>query len=294
MKNKKIAILISVFLVCAMSLAAFTACDKNAEKSINVIGRDSASGTREAFESLIKNSDGTKLEGKMTQKAEELEATSAVIAKVQSNKTAIGYISLGSLDDSVKAVKVNGVAPTVENVQNGSYVLYRPFVIITNKTLTEGDNLTAATKDFLNYLKSDKASKIVADNGFVPNTDNNQTFSSDKSAGTVIIRGSTSVEKVMTILMDGYKKLNPNVTFDINCQGSGAGRTAAKDDTAGNVIGMSSSAIKAEDAGYFAQFDLAQDAVVIIVNKANAIDNLTIQNLYDIYTGAVTRFSEIA
>ncbi len=294
MKNKKIAILISVLLVCAMSIAAFTACDKNAEKSINVIGRDSASGTREAFESLIKNSDGTKLEGKMTQKAEELEATSAVIAKVQSNKTAIGYISLGSLDDSVKAVKVNGVAPTVENVQNGSYVLYRPFVIITNKTLTEGDNLTAATKDFLNYLKSDKASKIVADNGFVPNTDNNQTFSSDKSAGTVIIRGSTSVEKVMTILMDGYKKLNPNVTFDINCQGSGAGRTAAKDDTAGNVIGMSSSAIKAEDAGYFAQFDLAQDAVVIIVNKANAIDNLTIQNLYDIYTGAVTRFSEIA
>lgn len=294
MKNKKIAILISVLLVCAMSLAAFTACDKNAEKSINVIGRDSASGTREAFESLIKNSDGTKLEGKMTQKAEELEATSAVIAKVQSNKTAIGYISLGSLDDSVKAVKVNGVAPTVENVQNGSYVLYRPFVIITNKTLTEGDNLTAATKDFLNYLKSDKASKIVADNGFVPNTDNNQSFSSDKSAGTVIIRGSTSVEKVMTILMDGYKKLNPNVTFDINCQGSGAGRTAAKDDTAGNVIGMSSSAIKAEDAGYFAQFDLAQDAVVIIVNKTNAIDNLTIQNLYDIYTGAVTRFSEIA
>lgn len=294
MKNKKIAILISVLLVCAMSLAAFTACDKNAEKSINVIGRDSASGTREAFESLIKNSDGTKLEGKMTQKAEELEATSAVIAKVQSNKTAIGYISLGSLDDSVKAVKVNGVAPTVENVQNGSYVLYRPFVIITNKTLTEGDNLTAATKDFLNYLKSDKASKIVADNGFVPNTDNNQTFSSDKSAGTVIIRGSTSVEKVMTILMDGYKKLNTNVTFDINCQGSGAGRTAAKDDTAGNVIGMSSSAIKAEDAGYFAQFDLAQDAVVVIVNKANAIDNLTIQNLYDIYTGAVTRFSEIA
>lgn len=294
MKNKKIAILISVFLVCAMSIAAFTACDKNAEKSINVIGRDSASGTREAFESLIKNSDGTKLEGKMTQKAEELEATSAVIAKVQSNKTAIGYISLGSLDDSVKAVKVNGVAPTVENVQNGRYVLYRPFVIITNKTLTEGDNLTAATKDFLNYLKSDKASKIVADNGFVPNTDNNQTFSSDKSAGTVIIRGSTSVEKVMTILMDGYKKLNPNVTFDINCQGSGAGRTAAKDDTAGNVIGMSSSAIKAEDAGYFAQFDLAQDAVVVIVNKANAIDNLTIQNLNDIYTGAVTRFSEIA
>lgn len=294
MKNKKIAILISVFLVCAMSIAAFTACDKNAEKSINVIGRDSASGTREAFESLIKNSDGTKLEGKMTQKAEELEATSAVIAKVQSNKTAIGYISLGSLDDSVKAVKVNGVAPTVENVQNSRYVLYRPFVIITNKTLTEGDNLTAATKDFLNYLKSDKASKIVADNGFVPNTDNNQTFSSDKSAGTVIIRGSTSVEKVMTILMDGYKKLNPNVTFDINCQGSGAGRTAAKDDTAGNVIGMSSSAIKAEDAGYFAQFDLAQDAVVVIVNKANAIDNLTIQNLYDIYTGAVTRFSEIA
>lgn len=294
MKNKKIAILISVLLVCAMSIAAFTACDKNAEKDINVIGRDSASGTREAFESLIKNSDGTKLEGKMTPKAEELEATSAVIAKVQSNKTAIGYISLGSLDDSVRAVKVNGVAPTVENVQNGSYVLYRPFVIITNKTLTEGDNLTAATKDFLNYLKSDKASKIVADNGFVPNTDNNQTFSSDKSAGTVIIRGSTSVEKVMTILMDGYKKLNPNVTFDINCQGSGAGRTAAKDDTAGNVIGMSSSAIKAEDAGYFAQFDLAQDAVVVIVNKANTVDNLTIQNLYDIYTGAVTRFSEIA
>jgi phosphate transport system substrate-binding protein len=98
----------------------------------------------------------------------------------------------------------------------------------------------------------------------------------------------------MTVLMDSYKKLNPNVTFDINCQGSGAGRTAAKEDTAGNVIGMSSSAIKAEDEGYFVQFNLAQDAVAVIVNVSNNIDNLTTKNIYDIYTGAVTKFSEIA
>lgn len=292
--KKSIIAVVSIVIVCVIGVFAFTACGNNEEKNINVIARDSTSGTREAFESLIKNTDGTKLEGNMTATAEELEATSAVIAKVQSNKTAIGYISLGSLDSTVKAVRVDGVEATVVNVQNGTYTLYRPFVIVTNKTITDAGNLTAATKDFLKYLKSAAASEIAADKGFVPNTDNNAAFTSDLSGGTVILRGSTSVEKVMTVLMDSYKKLNPNVTFDINCQGSGAGRTAAKEDTAGNVIGMSSSAIKAEDEGYFVQFNLAQDAVAVIVNVSNNIDNLTTKNIYDIYTGAVTKFSEIA
>lgn len=291
---KKLLIsIIAIILVCSIGTMIFTACGETEEKNINVIARDSASGTREAFEGLIKDDDGTKLAGNMVSTAEELEATSAVIAKVQANKTAIGYISLGSLDDSVKAVKVNGVEATVANVQSGDYTLYRPFVILTNKTLTEAGSLSSVTVDFLNYLKSSAASEIVAENGFVPNTSNNSEFVSDRSTGTVVIRGSTSVEKVMVILMDAYKVLNPNVTFDINCQGSGAGRTAAQEDSVGNVIGMSSSAITAENAGYFTQFDLAQDAVAIIVNKQNTIENLTIKNIYDIYTGAVVKFSEI-
>lgn len=289
MRMKKLFI---TFMAAAISAMMFTGCGATQEKNINVIARDSASGTREAFESLIVDTDGTKLAGKMTSAAEELEATSAVIAKVAANKTAIGYISLGSLDSSIKAVKVDGVAASVENVVSGSYTIWRPFVILVNKELSDAGNLTLATQDFLKYLKSTEASAIISEDGFVP-TSGEASFVSNSASGTVIIRGSTSVEKIMTVLMDAYLKKNANVTFDLDCKGSGAGRTAAKEDTSGNVIGMSSSAIKTSEEEYFVQFDLAKDAVAVVVNKDNTIENLTIKNIFDIYAGTVTKFSEI-
>lgn len=134
---------------------------------ITVIARDSASGTREAFESLIKNNEDVKLAGNMIATAEQLEKTSAVIAKVNTVKSAIGYISLGSLDDSIKALSINGVEPTVANVKNGSYILYRPFVMITNSKMTSENKLSQGVQDFIKFLKSDNAKKIIEDNKYI-------------------------------------------------------------------------------------------------------------------------------
>lgn len=136
-------------------------------ENITVVARDSASGTREAFENVIVSSNSEKLAGKMIQTAEQLEKTAAVVAKVNTVKSAIGYVSLCSLDDSVIPLNINGVEATVDNVKNNSYVLYRPFVILTNATLTENNNLSKATINFINYLKSEKAKQIIENNNYI-------------------------------------------------------------------------------------------------------------------------------
>lgn len=137
------------------------------EEDITVVARDAASGTREAFESLIKNEEGEKLAGNMLATAEQLEKTSAVVTKVNTVKSAIGYISLGSLDNTVKAVSINGVSATVENVKDGSYSLYRPFVILTNASLAKENKLSQGVQDFIEFLKSDTAKKIIEDNKYI-------------------------------------------------------------------------------------------------------------------------------
>lgn len=136
-------------------------------EDITVVSRDSASGTREAFESLIVNNEGTKLAGNMVATAEQMEKTSAVITKVKTVKSAIGYISLGSLDDTVKVVSVNGVEATVANIKNGTYVLYRPFVIITNAALTSQNKLSKGVQDFITFLKSSTAKEIIESNDYI-------------------------------------------------------------------------------------------------------------------------------
>lgn len=136
-------------------------------ENITIVARDAASGTREAFESLIKNSEGTKLAGNMVSTAEQLEKTSAVVTKVSTVKSAIGYISLGSLDDTVKSVNINGVSATVENVKNGTYLLYRPFVILTNASLASANKLTQGVQDFIEFLKSDSAKQIIENNKYI-------------------------------------------------------------------------------------------------------------------------------
>lgn len=137
------------------------------DEDITVVARDGASGTREAFESLIVNSNKEKLAGNMISTAEQLEKTSAVVAKVKTVKSAIGYISLGSLDDSVKVLKINGVTPNVESVKAGDYTLYRPFVILTNAKLASKNKLSTGVVNFINFMKSDKAKTIIENNKYI-------------------------------------------------------------------------------------------------------------------------------
>ncbi|HQC55020.1 MAG TPA: substrate-binding domain-containing protein [Clostridia bacterium] len=304
--KKQVKIIMVVLCICALvgTIAiGLAGCKKDAEKDITVISREDGSGTRDAFDSLIKK-DGASLvkdaNGKkyttspFVKSIEMLSKTGDVKTKVSSTKTAIGYISLGSLDNTVKALTINGVVASSENVLNGTYLLKRPFVIVTSNSTT----LTAATDDFVKYLKSSQAQIIVKGQKYVEQASTTAyTAPATAVSGTIYIKGSTSVDPLMDKLIADYQKIGgakvSGIEFEKDAQGSSHGITAAKEDTTGNVIGMSSSAIKTADAGSLSQFNIALDAVAVIVHKDNGIQNVTIEQLFDIYTGAITKFSQI-
>ncbi len=294
MKLKKILTTIAVIMVAALSFACVTACTTS-EKEIYVIAREDGSGTRDAFDSLIKDEDGTSLATTGVYSAATLlSSTGNVLTTVASNATAIGYVSLGSLNDTVKAISVDGVEASSENVLNGSYSLQRPFVIMTNVDVT----LTDATADFLLYLTSSQAQEIVVEAGYVEQA-SSYTYTAPTTAlsGTIVLRGSTSVDPLMVDLIADYISIAgsmvSSVTFDLETTGSSAGSSAVKADTTGNVIGMRSSAVSSSDAAYFNQFDIALDAVAVIVNADNDITNITTAELYAVYTGSTKLFSEL-
>lgn len=297
---------IGLILVCVLCLVTLTvglvACGGG--DNILVVSRELGSGTRDAFDSLVKNEAGDTL--KKTAGGEERDAvvktanvqnsTGNVMTKVASVKNSIGYISMGSLNDTVKSVKVNGVEVSAENVLNNTYKLQRPFVIMTNKSA----KLTTATEEFIKYLNKNQAQEVVNANKFVKQVEGKTEYvaPAETISGEVVIKGSTSVDPLMDKLIADFKKIGGSkvqgVEFKKDATGSSAGISAAKADTAGNVIGMSSSKMKEADAPSLNYFSIALDAVAVIVNKSNTIDNLTIAQLYDIYTGVIKSFNELA
>lgn len=301
---KKFTKLLTVILCLILGVAGLTAC--GGEKDILVVSREAGSGTRDAFDSLVKNSAGDSLAKKADGTAQEnvfvkslniQDGTAKVMTKVASVKNTIGYISLGSVDSTVKSIQVDGITPSSATVLDGTYKLQRPFVIMTRKDA----DLTAATTNFMTYLKSSSAQIIVEGNKYVKQENSGMTAYTAPSvtlSGTVKLRGSTSVEPLMEkLIADYYAKGGTRVSgviFDMDAQGSSAGVTATKGDTDGNTIGMSSSAIKTADQAVLAYFEIALDAVAIIVHKDNTITNITIEQLFGIYTGAMLKFSEIA
>jgi phosphate transport system substrate-binding protein len=293
-KIRKLLFIVLAVVICF----SLSACNIGGEKDILVVSREDGSGTRDAFDSLIQDDAGITLKkSTMTSAAEILSKTGDVMIKVASVKSAIGYISLGSLDDSVKALKIDGVAPSAETVKNDTYKLWRPFVIMTNKAKTDDNSLTAATKDFMLYLASSEAQAVVA--GSYVSVDSLAQYSAPDEllSGTVIIRGSTSVEPLLNKLIADYLEIGggkvSGITFDLQCQGSSYGLSAVKADSTGNVIGLSSTAVKAADEGEISHFDVALDAIAVIVNKDNSIENITVADLFKIYTGAVAKYSEL-
>lgn len=300
-----------LFLVCLMAVLAlatfmFAACG---EKNISVITRESGSGTRSAFEELV-SKDGVALEdAELVSGISAQSSTSAVISQVASIPTAIGFVSLGSVDSSVKVLTLGGVAANSANVISGDYKLARPFVVAWNDAFGEnGESLTALTKDFVSYLKSADAQEIIVEEGYVT-VDANDSFAAFQTSLTgtvsagdkVVIRGSTSMDELMDKLEADYISIVGSAhgvvagNFDKQCEGSSAGMTAAKGDNKGNTIGMSSSELSDADAAELEQFTVARDAIAVIVNKDNdQISNITIEQLFDIYTGAITKFSQLA
>lgn len=296
MKTSKKVIFVMIALVIALT-AVLAAC--GGEKDIAVIARTSGSGTRDAFESIVKSEDGTALKDAGLMKgALEQDKTSTVISLVSSTKTGIGYVSLGSVDDSVKVLKVEGVEATAENVLSGDYKMQRPFVIMTNKAM--GENLTAATRDFLAFLRSTQAQDVVEEEGYVRQDEGATEYTSPASAvsGTVSISGSTSVDPLMDKLIGKYKEIGgasvAGVEISKNCQGTSHGISAVKADKTGNVIGLGSSAVKEADEAEIAHFEIALDAIAVIVNPENTLEDITIAQLFDIYTGKTVKFSALS
>lgn len=300
-----------LFLVCLMAVLAlatfmFAACG---EKNISVITRESGSGTRSAFEELVSKDGVTLKKAELVSGISAQSSTSAVISQVASIPTAIGFVSLGSVDSSVKVLTLGGVAANSANVISGDYKLARPFVVAWNDAFGEnGESLTALTKDFVSYLKSADAQEIIVEEGYVT-VDANDSFAAFQTSLTgtvsasdkVVIRGSTSMDELMDKLEADYISIVGSAhgvvagNFDKQCEGSSAGMTAAKGDNKGNTIGMSSSELSDADAAELEQFTVARDAIAVIVNKDNdQISNITIEQLFDIYTGAITKFSQLA
>lgn len=263
----------------------FTACAaKPANEEITVISREEGSGTRSAFIELT----GVEVDkvDKTTQKAEINSSTAVVMQTVAGNKAAIGYISLGSLDNSIKAVDVDGVAATAENVKNGTYPISRPFNIAT---LGELEN--EAAQDFLNFILSDEGQAVITEKGYVSMATTG-AFTSTNPSGTVTVAGSSSVSPVMEKLAEAYMALNPDVTIQIQTSDSSTGMSSAIEGLCD--IGMASRAVKdSEQAEGLVPTTICMDGIAVVVNQENSISNLTLEQIRQIFTGEVTDWNNV-
>ena len=280
---------LSLSAVCAVSMsAAALAADFDNTQDISVMSREDGSGTRGAFIELFgieqKDADGNKVD-MTTEEAAITNSTSVMMTSVAGDEYAIGYISLGSLDDSVKAVKIDGAEPTVDNVKAGDYKVVRPFNIVT-----KDDTLTDVDKDFIKFILSADGQQVIADNGYIAGEDG-EAFESDMSEGKIVVGGSSSVSPVMEKLVEAYQAINTNADIEIQTTDSTTGVSATQEGTYN--IGMASRDLKDTETGVTAT-TIAQDGIAVIVNKENPIEELTSEQVLNIYTGEVTTWDELA
>lgn len=288
MKMKKI---LALTLCVVMAAAVFTGCGSKSSNGeadgapITVISREDGSGTRGAFTELmgimVDDVDNT------TTSAEISQSTSVVLTTVAGNKNSIGYVSLGSLNDTVKAVKVDGVDATVENIKGGSYAVSRPFLVVTN------DKLTDVSKDFIKFILSKQGQDIIAEEGYITIDDNAADYETQKGiSGKIVLAGSTSVSPVMQKLADAYKAIYSDVTLEIQQTGSGAGITSTIEGACD--IGMSSRDLKPEETAEGIEgTTIAMDGIAVVVNNENSVEDLTSEQIRQIFTGEVTDWSQV-
>ncbi len=260
-----------------------TGCGAGANSAITVVSREDGSGTRSAFTEIIgvakDDVDNT------VQTAEITNSTSVMMTTIAGNENAIGYVSLGSMNDSVKAVKVDGVAATAENVKSGDYKVSRPFEICVPKNGT-----TELAQDFIDYILSDAGQAIIEKEGYITVATGNTYEPSDKE-GKITIAGSTSVAPVMEKLAEQYKELNTNVVIEIQQTGSSAGIESVTQGACD--IGMSSRSLKEEELKNLEAIHIAMDGICVIVNVNATVENLTVDQIKEIFVGNVTDWSQV-
>lgn len=282
MKKNTIAILMAGLMLVSAG------CGKAGGGTINVVSREDGSGTRGAFVELFgveeKDADGKKVDH-TTLDAAITNSTSVMLTTVAGDKNAIGYVSLGSLSDTVKAVSIDGAEASAENVVSGSYKISRPFNIATKSDLSD------AAKDFISFILSDEGQAIVTEAGYIA-VDSNGAYTSTGATGKITVAGSSSVAPVMEKLKEGYLAANSSAEIEIQQSDSTTGMNNANDGICD--IGMASRALKdSELAGGISATVIATDGIAIIVNKENTAAALTSAQVKDIFTGAVTAWADI-
>ena len=264
------------------------ASGQSALKKITVVSREDGSGTRGAFIESFgieeKDASGKKVDN-TTEDANITNSTEVMMQTVAGNPAAIGYTSLGALNSSVKALKVDGAEATVANVKSGSYKVTRPFNIATKESVSE------AATDFINFILSAEGQKVVEDKGYI-SEGNKGAFKSSGASGKVVVGGSSSVTPVMEKLIEAYKKVNANVTIELQQSDSTTGMTQAGDGTVD--IGMASRELKdSEKSKGLKDIKIAIDGIAVIVNKDNSLDSITSEQVKSIFTGKVTDWSQV-
>ena len=259
-----------------------------ASGDITVVSREDGSGTRGAFIELMgveeKDADGNKVDN-TTEAAKITNSTAVMLSTVAEDVNAIGYISLGSLNDTVTAVKIDGAEATAEAIEDGSYKVVRPFNIVTTAEVSD------AAADFISYIMSTEGQAVVADNGYIPVKDV-EAYAATDAEGKVVVAGSSSVTPVMEKLAESYQAVNDKVTIEVQQSDSTTGIQSAIDGLCD--IGMASRELKDSEleAGLTATV-IAQDGIAIIVNNDAGVAELTSEQVKDIYTGNITTWEEL-
>lgn len=284
--KKKIATILTAAVIGA---TAFTTVASAASGAITVVSREDGSGTRGAFIELfgIEEKEGDEKVDKTTEEASITNSTSVMMTTVAGDENAIGYISLGSLDDTVKALKIDGTEATAENVANDTYKVARPFNIITGAEVSE------TAQDFINYIMSADGQQIVEDNGYIKADAEAPAYEAAGVSGKVVVAGSSSVTPVMEKLKEAYETVNADVTVEVQQSDSTTGINMAAEGTCD--IGMASRGLKEEEEalGLTPQV-IARDGIAVIVNNSNEIEDMTSEQVKSIFTGETTDWEALA
>lgn len=281
-KGMKIASLVMALMMGVGAAAA------EVSGEITVVSREEGSGTRGAFIELTgveeKNADGVKVDN-TTEEAVVTNSTNVMMTTVAGDESAIGYISLGSLNDTVKALQIDGVDATVENIKNGTYTLARPFNIATKEGLSE------VAQDFVHYILSAEGQQVIADNKYIP-LDDAPAYEGKQVSGKIVIAGSSSVTPVMQKLAEAYQVVNPNAEIEVQQSDSTTGMQSAIDGICD--IGMASRDLKdsEKEAGLNGQ-TIAMDGIAVIVNQNNDLTTLTLAQVKSIFTGEATEWENV-
>lgn len=254
---------------------------------VSVYSREDGSGTRGAFVELMgieeKDASGEKVD-MTTTSAAITNSTSVMMTSVAGDENGIGYISLGSLNDTVKALKIDGAEATAANVKSGDYQVARPFNIVTK------DGLSDVAQDFIDFIMSSDGQKIVEEEGYISVAESAAAYTGSDQSGKIVIAGSSSVTPVMEKLAEAYKAINSGVTIEVNQSDSTTGVNMATEGTCD--IGMVSRELKDSETGVTPTV-IAQDGIAIIVNNASTVDGLSSEQVKGIYTGEIANWEDV-